>query len=88
MNKNKSASHIKCEYEATAYVRFCHLGHYSLEPNDYLHASISKVLDYIPSVGLLGWGEGDWKGCTIDLNKLAVHGPMWSTTYSFIQAAQ
>lgn len=62
-----------------------------MEPNDYLHASLSKVLHYVCSVELLGEGEVIRRGCTIDHKILAVHGPhrpLWPTTYSFIQAVQ
>jgi hypothetical protein len=54
-------------------LRFRHLGHYFMEPGDYQDAPISKILHFIRSVGLLeGWNRG---GRTIDLGKVAVHGP-------------
>jgi hypothetical protein len=32
--KDKSATHILCDCAAIAYLRFCHLGHYFMEPYD------------------------------------------------------
>jgi hypothetical protein len=42
--KNESATHIPCDYEAIAYLRFRHLGHYFMEPGNYQDAPISKIL--------------------------------------------
>jgi hypothetical protein len=58
--KGESASYILCYCEATAYLRFRHLGHYFTEPGDYLDAFLSKVLHLIQSVALFeGGAEGD-----------------------------
>jgi hypothetical protein len=71
-----------------------HYGHINLvvihfmEPGDYQDAPISKILQFIRSVGLL---EGRNRGeCTIDLGKVAVHGPIKAYPlfiHSFIQAS-
>jgi hypothetical protein len=53
LEKEESATHILCEYEALAYLRFRHLDHYFMEPGDYQDAPISKILHCIRSVGLL-----------------------------------
>jgi hypothetical protein len=59
---------------AIAYLRFRHLVHYFMEPGDYQDAPVRKILHFIGSVGLLeGWNRG---GCTIDLGKIAVQGPI------------
>jgi hypothetical protein len=74
LEKDESATHILCECEAIAYLRFRHLGHYFMEPGDYQDAPISKILHFIRSVGLLeGWNRG---GRTIDLWKVAVQRPV------------
>jgi hypothetical protein len=65
--KDESATHILCDCEAIAYLRFRHLGHYFMEPCDYQDAPVSRILHVIWSVGLLeGWNRG---GCTIDLER-------------------
>jgi hypothetical protein len=61
LEKDKSATHIQCDYEAVAYLRFCHL-----EPGDCQDAPLSKILHFVRSVrvGLL---KGRSRGrCTID----------------------
>jgi hypothetical protein len=74
LEKDESATHILCDCEAIAYLRFRHLGHYFMEPGDYQDAPISKILHFILSVRLLeGWNRG---GCTIDPGKVAVQGPI------------
>jgi hypothetical protein len=35
LEKDESATHILCDCEAIAYLRFCHLGHYFMEPGNY-----------------------------------------------------
>jgi hypothetical protein len=52
LEKEKSATHILCDCEAIAYLRFNHMGHYFMEPSDYHDAPIRKVLGFIRSVGL------------------------------------
>jgi hypothetical protein len=51
--KDESATHILCDCEAIAYLRFCHLGQFFMEPSDYYDAPINEVLHFIPSVGLI-----------------------------------
>jgi hypothetical protein len=53
LEKDESATHILCDCEAIAYLRFCHLGHYFMEPGDYQDTPISQILYFIRSVGLL-----------------------------------
>jgi hypothetical protein len=53
LEKDESATHILCDCEAIAYLRFCHLGHYFMEPGDYQDAPVSKILHFILRVGLL-----------------------------------
>jgi hypothetical protein len=74
LEKDESATHILCDCETIAYLRFRHLGHYFMEPGDYQDAPISKILHFIRSVGVLeGWNRG---GCTIDLCKVVVQEPI------------
>jgi hypothetical protein len=83
LEKEESATHILCDCEAIAYLRSRHLGHYFMEPGDYHDAPINQILHFVRSVGLLeGWNRGR---CTIDLGKVAVHGPIWASPCSFIQ---
>jgi hypothetical protein len=44
---------ILCDCEAIAYLRFCHLGQFSMEPSDYYDTDINKVLHFIWSAGLI-----------------------------------
>jgi hypothetical protein len=51
--KDESATHILCDCEAIAYLRFSHLGQHFMEPNECCDAPIHDVLHFIRSVGLL-----------------------------------
>jgi hypothetical protein len=53
LEKDESATHILCDCEAIAYLRFQHLGHYFMGSGDYQDAPVSKILHFIRSVGLL-----------------------------------
>jgi hypothetical protein len=51
LEKDESVTHILCDCEAIAYLRFRHLGHYFMGPGDYQGAPVryytsSKVSDY------------------------------------------
>jgi hypothetical protein len=48
-----SATHILFDCEATAYVRFRHLGQFFMEPSDYCDVPTYKVLHFIRGVGLI-----------------------------------
>jgi hypothetical protein len=47
------ATHILCDCEAIANVRFRHLGQFFMEPSDYYDTPINRVLHFIPSAGLI-----------------------------------
>jgi hypothetical protein len=53
LEENESATHILCDCEAIANLRFRHLGQFFMEPSDYYDAPINRVLHFIPSVGLI-----------------------------------
>jgi hypothetical protein len=59
LEDNESDTHILCVCEAIAYLRFCRLGRYFLEPSDYYDDPINKVLHFIRSAGLI---KGQSKG--------------------------
>jgi hypothetical protein len=62
--EDESATHILCDCEATAYLRFRHLGQFYMEPSEYYDAPINNVLHFIRGVGLI---KGSSKrGSTID----------------------
>jgi hypothetical protein len=46
-----SATHILCDCEAIAYLRFRHLGQFFMEPSDYYDAPVNKLLHFIRGVG-------------------------------------
>jgi hypothetical protein len=52
LEEDESATHILCDCEDIAHLRFCHLGQFFMEPGDYYDAPISKVLHFIRSVVL------------------------------------
>jgi hypothetical protein len=53
--ENESATHILCDYEAVAQIRFRHVGQFFMEPCDYYDVPTDKVLHFIQGVGLI-WG--------------------------------
>jgi hypothetical protein len=53
LEEDESATHILCDYEAIAYLRFRHLGQFFMEPSDYYDAVVNRVLHFIRSVGLI-----------------------------------
>jgi hypothetical protein len=64
IEEGESATHILSDCEATAYLRFLHLGQLFLEPSDYSDRPINKVIHFIRGAGLV---KGLLKrGSTID----------------------
>jgi hypothetical protein len=53
LEKDESVTHILCECEAIAYLRFRHMGHYFMEPGKYHDAPIRRILHFIRRVELL-----------------------------------
>jgi hypothetical protein len=53
LEKDETTAHILCEWEAIAYFRFHHLGHYFVEPDYYHDTPMSRILHFIQSVGLV-----------------------------------
>jgi hypothetical protein len=53
--KDESATHILCDCEAIAYLKFHHFVTWAslVEPSDYYDALINKVLHFIRSIGLV-----------------------------------
>jgi hypothetical protein len=51
--ENETATHILCECEALAYLRYRQLGQHLMEPSDYFDVPTYKILRYIQSAGLL-----------------------------------
>jgi hypothetical protein len=51
--ENETATHILCECEALAHLRFRHLCRDFMEPSDYFDVPTYKILHYIRSAGLL-----------------------------------
>jgi hypothetical protein len=52
LEADESATHVLCDCEDIAHLRFRHLGQFFMEPGDFYDAPISKVLHFIRSVGL------------------------------------
>jgi hypothetical protein len=46
------ATHVLCDCEALAHLRFRHLGQFFMEPGDLYDVPIGKVLYFIRHVGL------------------------------------
>jgi hypothetical protein len=53
LQEGESATHIVCDCEAIAYLRFRHLGQFFMEPSDFYDSPIFKALHFIRSVGLI-----------------------------------
>jgi hypothetical protein len=53
LEKDETATHILCDCEAIAYVRFRHMGHCFMEPDNYHNAPVRALPHCIRSVGLL-----------------------------------
>jgi hypothetical protein len=53
LQEDESATHILCDCEAIAHLRFRHLGLFFMEPSDFYDDPIFKVLHFIRSVGLI-----------------------------------
>jgi hypothetical protein len=53
VEEDGSASHIQCDCEAIAYLRFCHLSQFFMEPSDYYDAPTNNVLHFIRSLILI-----------------------------------
>jgi hypothetical protein len=53
LEEDESATHILCDCEAIAYLRFRLLGQFFMEPSDYYDAPINRVLHFTRSVGLI-----------------------------------
>jgi hypothetical protein len=53
LEKDESTTHILCDCEAIAYLRFRHLGKFFMESSDYYDAPLNEVLHFIRSVGLI-----------------------------------
>jgi hypothetical protein len=52
LETDESATHVLCDCEALAYLRFRHLGQFLMEPSDFYDVPTGKVLHFIRSVGL------------------------------------
>jgi hypothetical protein len=56
LEEDESATHILCDCEAAAHVKFRHLDQFFTEPSDYYYdALINKVLHFIRGVGLINY---------------------------------
>jgi hypothetical protein len=53
LQEDESATHISCDCDAIAHLRFRHLSQFFMEPSDYYDTPINKVLHFIRSVGLI-----------------------------------
>jgi hypothetical protein len=60
---SEMASPVLCDCEALAVLRFRHLGHHLLKLGDFADNSVTKVLHFVWSAGLLNVQA---KGCTKD----------------------
>jgi hypothetical protein len=79
LEKEELATHILCDCEAIAYLRFRHLGHHFMEPGDYHDTPASSEV----------WGcwRGEMEGeCTIDLVRSQCMGRSGPPPYSFIHS--
>ena len=59
------ASHVLCHCEALVTLRFRHLGHHFMKPDDFEDISVSKTLHCVQDVGLLN-------GCANGLHIISI----------------
>jgi hypothetical protein len=59
---SETASHILCDCEALATLRFRHLGRHFMKPGDFEDISVRNILHFVEGAGLLN----ELKGCTKD----------------------
>jgi hypothetical protein len=52
--KDETATHVLCEFEALGHRRLRHLGQYFMEPSDHFDVPTYKILLFIRSAELLG----------------------------------
>jgi hypothetical protein len=50
---SETASHVLCDCEALAKLRFMHLGYHCMKSGDSEDISVSKILHFVQGVGLL-----------------------------------
>jgi hypothetical protein len=50
---SETASHVLCDCEALATLRFRHLGCHFMKPGDFEGISVSKILHFVQGAGLL-----------------------------------
>jgi hypothetical protein len=50
---SEMASHVLCDCEALATLRFRHLGHHFMKPGDFEDISVSKIPHFVQGAGLL-----------------------------------
>jgi hypothetical protein len=87
LEEDESAAHIPCDCEAIAYLRFCHMDQFFMEPSDYYDAYINKVLHFILSVGLIK-GYSKWEAQQITDGRGPRAGLLWPTPHTFIHSSQ
>jgi hypothetical protein len=60
LEEDESATHVLCDCEAIAHLRFRHLHQLFMKPSDYYDAPINKVLHFIRNVELVkGQSNGE-----------------------------
>jgi hypothetical protein len=50
---SETASHVLCDCESLATLRFRHLGHHFMKQGDFEDISVSKILHFVQGAGLL-----------------------------------
>jgi hypothetical protein len=73
LEEDESATHVLCDCEAIAHLRFCHLSQFFMEPSDFYDAPISKVLHFIRSVGLIHGQRGPDEAHPSYIHSMTLH---------------
>jgi hypothetical protein len=85
LQEDESVTHILCDCEAIAYLRFRHLCQFFIESSDYYDAPINKILHFIRSLGLIK-GKSKGEAQQIIEGRGARAGSLWPTPYAFIHS--
>jgi hypothetical protein len=79
LEEDESATHILCDCEAIAHLRFRHPGQFFMEPGDYYGTPISQAVQFVRSAGFIKGKQN--RSVMIALQGPVAARPSFSHTY-------